>query len=114
MEFLIDCAGGIRLCGGNRELYFRMLSLFCKDPTASRLDAALLRDDMQDAFVQAHTLKGLAAQLALPALYGAASPLCDVLRAQQPGCLQDAQPLIAALQTTYRETLREVHLITAP
>ncbi len=108
MQPLIDLNEGIRLCAGSRALYLRMLSRFKLDPTMARLEAALLREDVQDAFLHAHTLKGLAAQLALPALAAEAAFLCDALRAQSPGCVQQAGKNMKSLARTYEQTLRAI------
>ena len=113
MEPFIDFAEGVRLCGGNSALYSRMLSRFLSDPTANLLEDAWLRGDAKEVFLQAHTLKGLAAQLALPALYSAACPLLDALRAHQAGGPNDAAPLMGKLSSVYRDTLCALSLFTA-
>lgn len=108
MQPLIDVNEGIRLCAGSRTLYLRMLARFKSDPTMARLEAALLRCDAQEGFLQAHTLKGLAAQLALPALAAQAVSLCDALRAQSPACVQEAGTTMHALMRTYAQTLSAI------
>ena len=83
MKSLIDQQQGIRFAGESEALYRRMLSRFSFDPTIKRLKDAFSRLDRQDAFLQAHTLKGLCSQLALPALEGEAADLCCLLRSEE-------------------------------
>ena len=100
MKHLIDHKQGIQLAGENAALYLRMLSRFPLDPTMDNLNAAFCRTDRQDAFLQAHTLKGLCAQLALPVLRDEADRLCLLLRS-------DAQ-----LPSSVPETLLSAYALT--
>lgn len=101
---------GRRLYGRCDALYERLLTGFAGDPCVSRLCDALRAGRMDDAFLQAHTLKGLCAQLALPALQLHADALCDLLRGGDPAALPAARALLPALLNVYRDTLRVIAL----
>ena len=97
---LINPEEGIRLSGGNAALYQRMLSRFACDPTLQRLEAAVSRQDKQEAYLQAHTLKGLCAQLALPALESEAAGLCLLLREEENMLAATPQTMLTAYLST--------------
>lgn len=101
---LIDPENGVRLCGGSRALYENMLRRFSLDQTVPRLKAALLDGDSREAFLQAHSLKGLSAQLAFCALHALSTELCDLLRG---GGRLD--PLTAQQQL---DLLKDIHIRT--
>ena len=105
---LIDYDEGIRLCGGNAQLYADMLRLFFSDPSLMRLEDAISRADTQSAFLQAHTLKGLSSQLALLRLYDESAFLCDILRQNGPSVILHAGSCLSVLQSVYRSTLLEI------
>ncbi|MBR5287613.1 MAG: Hpt domain-containing protein [Clostridia bacterium] len=104
MKPLIDQEEGVRLAAGNPSLYLHMLSRFAQDPSMKRLTDAFARSDAQEAYLHAHTLKGLSAQLALPALNSEAAQLCTRLR--EGRTLPDALP--ASLLSAYRRTLEAI------
>ena len=102
---LLSAKEGQRLCAGSRALYARMLKGFLCDPTLSRLESALKSADPGEAFLHAHTLKGLSAQLALPALEKRAASLCLLLH---DGSLADTREDFAALETCFELTAKEI------
>ena len=105
---LIHYSEGIRLAGQSAQLYTGMLRLFAEDPSIARLERAVLDGDLQEAFLQAHTLKGLSSQLALIALYDESSLLCDLLRVADTSALPSARARLPGLRSVYRETLLEI------
>lgn len=113
MKLTIDPCEGIRIAGGNRAFYLRMLLRFPDDPTFTRLEDALSRGDVSDAYLQAHTLKGLCAQLALPLLYEQTDALCALLRAQEEGCLCRAGAMMMPLARAYRAALEAIASLTS-
>jgi two-component system sensor histidine kinase/response regulator len=83
----LDTAGGLRRCGGNTELYLRLLARFMGSQanTLAGIDAALADGRHRDAERLAHTLHGTAANLGADALRQAARRLEAALRDGQPG-----------------------------
>ena len=57
---------------------------YANDPTYNRLTAAVEAKNWKDAFLAAHTLKGVAQNLGFDALYRASSALTEHLRGGQP------------------------------
>ena len=109
---LIDIDEGTRLCGENRQLYLRILSQFPADTSYSALLDAVEHGDSQRAFLHAHSLKGLAAQLALPALCRAAGCACIRLKAENgisPACTADFLP---GLKAVYADTLLAIKALS--
>ena len=58
----------------------KFLLKFLDDQTMNRLKVAVEAKDIEESFHQAHTLKGIAANLALTKLQNAASELTEQLR----------------------------------
>lgn len=105
---LLDPAEGVRLCAGNAQLYQRMLERFLTEPTMGQLIQSIEHGDLSSAFLHAHTLKGLCAQLALPALSAACSTLCDLLRTQDAAHPTQAQVLFERAFLLYGQTLAAI------
>jgi len=102
---LLDPVEGIRLCADNAQLYLRMLNRFLSETTMDELMRSIENAELSSAFLHAHTLKGLCAQLALPALGASCSVLCDLLRTQDAAQFNTAQEQFESLLQTYQQTL---------
>ena len=59
----IDYDSGVERLMGNTEMYERFLQMFLDDDSFKNLDAAMQSQNYQEAFLQAHTLKGVLAIL---------------------------------------------------
>ena len=59
----IDYDSGVERLMGNTEMYERFLQMFLDDDSFKNLDAAMQSQNYQEAFLQAHTLKGVAGAL---------------------------------------------------
>lgn len=99
---------GRQLYGDCDFLYWHMLADFAQDPSMENLRAALAAGDSCEAFLQVHALKGLCAQLALPALERQAKALCDLLRGGDPDVLPRAMEQLPLLDRVYQQTLRAI------
>lgn len=75
-----DIAGSLKRFAGNEEVYTSYLEAFPKEPTMSALDEAVASEKWDKAFIAAHALKGLAANLGFVPLYHAIGELVVVLR----------------------------------
>lgn len=65
------------------KIIYKFLLRFLKDQTYGNLKKAISDNDVQAAFLAAHTLKGTAANLGLDDLSAAASVLTEELRGAQ-------------------------------
>ncbi len=73
----VDQASGLRRVGGNRELYRRLLQRFATSEVdvVARIRGSLAAGDRSAARRQAHTLKGVAANLGIASVQAAAATL---------------------------------------
>ncbi len=85
--------------GGNEALLVRFLLKFREDESFSRLEKALSRKDQKTAFLAAHTLKGICANLGFTNLYLASSRITEHLR---HGDIARAQAEFPSLKEGYR------------
>lgn len=96
----------------NDERILRFLRMLPRDNSMNELTDAMQRSDAPTAFRAAHTLKGVAMNLALDALAGASSELTEALRGKETmpeGC----DTLYQTLSKTYStvcEALAQVEL----
>ena len=65
----VDFEGGVKRVMNNAKLYTRLLAKFKNDTKLDDLDAALAAGDLETAQAQAHTIKGVAANLSLTELF---------------------------------------------
>ena len=78
-----DVDEGLARCMNNEAFYIRMADMFFADPSRfEALGKALDADDLDDAFEQAHALKGVCANLALTPLEEKVKEITELLRAR--------------------------------
>jgi len=104
----IDFDSGIRRAGGSRALYWRFLKQFPEDSSMRELCLALACGDSERAFLCAHTLKGLCAQLSITVLCPQADALCELLRPRDPALLDAARAKCSELIPMYERVVREI------
>ena len=80
-EYGANAEEGLARCLGNESFYFKMITLALTEESYDTLGAALENKNVQEAFEQAHKLKGVLANLSLTPMYEAASELTEILRA---------------------------------
>ena len=80
-EYGINYESGIQRFMGKDEMFERFLLKFLADPSYENLRAAVESGDCQEAFAQAHTLKGVAANLAMDDLYQTVFEATEAFRA---------------------------------
>ena len=78
----IDFSGGLALNGNDPSFYLAHLRRFAQDTSLLPLSDALAQGDVHQAWVLAHTLKGVSAQLAVTCVVRPAAVLGDLLRAE--------------------------------
>ena len=97
----VDTELGLSRAGGALPLYLRFLKRFPEDDSFSKLLLALDIGDLSSAFLCAHTLKGLCAQLGITALGEPVSELCELLRPLNPAILPSARQMAERIQPVY-------------
>lgn len=90
----------------NEDLYIKILTKLEKDENAEKLNAAIAEGDLETAFMAAHTLKGLAANLGLEPLLKAVNEIVDPLRRREQR--DDYQALCSVVMDRYAEALKMV------
>ena len=104
----IDFSDGLALNGNDPSFYLAHLRRFAKDTSLLPLSDALTRGDVRQAFLLAHTLKGLSAQLAVTCVYRPAAVLCDLLRDGSTDRLPQAQEAFFTLVAGLEEARSEI------
>lgn len=104
----IDMNEGLRHTGNQPTLYMRFLKRFPDDPSFFALQDALLSEHIHGAFLSAHTLKGLTAQLGITALCASATELCELLRSESPDTLPRARQLLDTMTPVYHTIVRQI------
>lgn len=100
---VIDYADGVERFGGDAALFERFALRYLDDAHYDALMVALKRGDLDEAYREAHALKGVAGTLSLPALYRAAAAEAEALRARNP---TKANAVLPALTHAHRETVQ--------
>lgn len=85
---------------GNEALYLKFLLRFENDESYSRLCDAMERGDCQDAFVAAHTLKGVCGNLSINRMENILREQVEYLRG---GKLDKAQKMMEGLTAEYEQ-----------
>ena len=98
MEAGIDVDDALARLMQNEGLFLRVLRAFLQDGNFARLQEALAKGDVSGAFTAAHTLKGVAGNLSLNALYERVSGVVECLRG---GDMDAALVLMPAVQEAY-------------
>lgn len=89
----------------NERLVQKFLIRFIDDPTMDSLLLAVETHDIEKSFVSAHTLKGVAANLALSSLHMRASELTEQLRNR----MNEADPtLLNNLMEVYSKNIETI------
>ena len=88
--------------GGNEALVRRFLAKFPSDGSFDNLKSALGAGDTKAAFLAAHTLKGLCANLGLNSLYEKASCITEHLRGED---IESAKADFPALEAEYKRVI---------
>ncbi|MFA6948671.1 MAG: Hpt domain-containing protein [Eubacteriales bacterium] len=76
----IDYDGGLHRFGGKTALYNKYLIKFFDDPTFKTLGEKLAGKNIKEAFILAHSLKGMSGNLSLDEFYNELCGLVELLR----------------------------------
>ena len=83
----------------NENLYYKILPMLFQDNNLQKLGTALETGDFDSAFIAAHTLKGVSANLGLTPLYDAVCRIVEPLRNQDK---IDYAPMYQAIQVEFQ------------
>lgn len=96
----MDVAGTIRRFSGNEDLYMKFLRQFPDDPSLPALLAAMDANDFKEAGAACHTLKGVAGNLGMTALFEASNTLLQSIRSEQ---YEEARTQLSGVRQAYEE-----------
>lgn len=80
-EHQVDLEVTIARFMGNEPLFLKFLKKFPQDPNFMLLKENIEKKDVEEAFKNAHTLKGVTANLGLNSLHSILDPMVEILRA---------------------------------
>lgn len=105
-----DYAGTLRRIP-SEQILLKYVRLYAQEPNCARLQEALMSQRWEDAFREAHSLKGVAQTLGFTHLYEVCSVLADALRPGRP--LLDMS-LWDNVQRAHLKVLGALSLLTNP
>lgn len=79
-EYGINVVSGTTRFGGNNALYLKYLKKFPQEDSFNKLEQALEAQDVDAAYLAAHTIKGVAGNLSVDSVYEASLPINDALK----------------------------------
>ena len=80
MASIIDLEDGLGRLQGSKALYKRMLNLFLQSKEPAQFEQALADNDLEQASAAMHSIKGVAGNLGLTALFESSSVLMTQLK----------------------------------
>jgi len=99
---------GVKRVMNNVKLYVRLLTKFKDGSNLDNLEAALAAGDLEKAQGEAHTIKGVAANLSLSELFNQSLELETQIKA---GAVHPGQ--METVKTVFNTTLQEVDKVIA-
>ena len=103
MSKYIDQDSALKRVGGSESLYKRLLSKFIDGNYQAQLEALIASDDIAGATAQAHTIKGVAANLSLLEVNAISLKLEQALKNGEP-----YQSLVTELRSATEATIEEI------
>ena len=104
----LDFNDGVKRVMNNAKLYVKLLTKFRDGTKLETLEAALAAGDLEKAQGEAHTIKGVAANLSLTELFNQTLELETQIKA---GAVQPGQ--MDTVTTVFNATLLEVEKVIA-
>ena len=92
----------------NESLMERFMKKFLSDPSFNDLKTAIDNNKREDAFRAAHTLKGVAANLAFTRLRDSSSLLTETLRNTTDFIPKEAYPLFIIVGRDYKTVIETI------
>mgnify|MGYP002627413296 CR=1 FL=1 len=82
-EYGVNTKEGLARCMNMEKFYFRMLGMGLKNDSFDKLEKSLADGNLEEAFEQAHALKGVVGNLAITPIFLPLSNLTESLRAKE-------------------------------
>ncbi|MBQ6005181.1 MAG: Hpt domain-containing protein [Selenomonadaceae bacterium] len=79
----VNTKDGLARCMNMEKFYFRMLGMGLKNDSFDKLEKLLAEGNLEEAFEQAHALKGVMGNLAVTPIYDPLSNITESLRAKE-------------------------------
>lgn len=79
----INTKEGLARCMNNSAFYFRMLGMGLKNASFDKLENLLAEGNLEEAFEQAHAIKGVVGNLAITPIYDKIADITESLRAKK-------------------------------
>jgi len=92
----------------SEKMLFKFLKKLTEDDQMQILEQAILEKDRDTAYAAAHTLKGVALNLAISRL---SNPLCGLTDALRAGFPQNAEELFQEVKTEFDYAVKVINLI---
>lgn len=106
----IDYDNGVERFSGSDSVYQKFLRMFPDDSSFNNAAKAINKANLEEAFNNAHTLKGTAGNLSLTDLYDTASLLVEDLRNKKT---DDLPGLLAKVTESYEKTVKAIQEASA-
>ena len=103
MAELINIDEALLRLGGNEQVFKTLLNKFASNSYYEELCANMENNNLTEAKLNAHTIKGTAGNLGLNSLFETASALDSALKQGD-----DAWPFFEEFQTVYENTMAEI------
>lgn len=106
----IDLEGGLDRLGGNSKLYRELLEIFKRDRSGlvGEIKQALEDNDIDNARMLSHSIKGVAGAIAANDIFIASRDLEEALIRGKT----DIEPIIADLEKAYTTVLNAINQLT--
>lgn len=104
-EWGCDVQGAKERFDNDDALFRTCMELFLEDENFKKLNEEIKKNDFQEAFNAAHTIKGVAANLGLTPIYDAVS---DVVQELRGGNLEASKALVPRLNTEMEKMIEIV------
>lgn len=104
----IDYPDAMDRFGGNEPLFKRLALKYLDDAHFVNFKAAMEVQDYEEAYRQAHSLKGVAGNLSLKRLYDMSSMICKELREGEP---RAAEKLLPDVENAHEAALKGLALL---
>lgn len=105
----IDYPDAMDRFGGNESLFRRLALKYLDDAHFVNLKAAMEEQDYEEAYRQAHSLKGVAGNLSLKRLYDVSGMICKELREGEP---RTAEKLLPDAESAHKAAIEGLLLLT--
>ena len=99
-DFGCNVEEGLGRCMNNESFYLMLVNKFIATTDLSKLDNALKENDLETAFKEAHSLKGVCGNLSLTPLFNVASEMVEPLRIKTE---MDYAPLFNKLNDLFEQ-----------